>query len=125
MSHSDDQPGRRDLTDAVVWLVLGFAIVIGSVRMDRLEDQDINPYTIPGLLPGLLGLVLLLLGGVLAVRSLRAPARKRSTSPAPNGRLVVVIGLCVVFATVLVGHGLPFWAAAAIFVTASIVSLQH
>jgi hypothetical protein len=129
MSNSDEQAGRRDLTDAVVWLVLGFAIVIFSLRMDRLEDQDINPYTIPGLLPGLLGLVLMLLGGLLLVRSLRAGAwavgGKRPIWQASNSRLVLVIGLCVAFATVMVGHGLPFWAAAAAFVTASILSLQH
>jgi len=36
-----------------------------------------------------------------------------------------VLGLCLVFGVVLVGHGLPFWLAAAIFVTAAILSLQY
>jgi len=31
-------------------MALGIAILIGSVTMDRLEKQGINPYTIPGLL---------------------------------------------------------------------------
>jgi hypothetical protein len=36
-----------------------------------------------------------------------------------------VLGLCLAFGVVLVGHGLPFWLAAAIFVTAAILSLQY
>jgi hypothetical protein len=40
-------------------------------------------------------------------------------------RLVLVLGLCLVFGVGLVGHGLPFWLAAAIFVTVAIVSLQY
>ncbi len=114
--------GRSDLTDAGVWMALGLAVTVASVRMDRLEDQDINPYTIPGLLPGLLGAVLLMLGALLAMRSLRRPAAA-ADAPALGLRTALVIGLCVVFDTVLVGHGLPFWAASALFVTVSILAL--
>jgi hypothetical protein len=39
-------------------------------------------------------------------------------------QLLLVLGLCVGFGVVLVGHGLPFWLAAAIFVTIAILSLQ-
>ena len=41
---------------------------------DRLEQQHINPYTVPGLLPGLLGLMMILLGTILALRSWRRGA---------------------------------------------------
>lgn len=46
---------RADLHDAVGWIVLGLVVVLASWRMDRLEDQHINPLTVPGLVPGLLG----------------------------------------------------------------------
>ena len=59
---------RADLLSAIGWMALGTAILIGSVMMDRLEDQDINPYTIPGLLPGLLGVAMIILGALLAIR---------------------------------------------------------
>src|ERR1700761_4230460 len=64
---------RSDLLAAIGWMVLGGAILTGSLMMDRLEDQDINPYTIPGLLPGLLGIAMIILGALLALRSWRAP----------------------------------------------------
>ena len=40
-------------------------------------------------------------------------------------RILLVLGLCLTFGVVLVGHGLPFWLAAAIFVTTAILSLQY
>src|SRR4030088_3464113 len=121
---------RSDFLSALGWMALGIAILIGSVMMDRLEKQGINPYTIPGLLPGLLGIAMTILGALLAARSWRpgllAPAvtGSASTHRAERRRLVLVLGLCLTFGVVLVGHGLPFWLAAAIFVTVAIVSLQ-
>ena len=107
-------------------MALGIAILIGSVMMDRLEKQGINPYTIPGLLPGLLGIAMTILGALLAARSWRAllacrPRNKRRSMRAEQTRMLLVIGLCLAFGVVLVGHGLPFWLAAAIFVTTAIL----
>jgi Tripartite tricarboxylate transporter TctB family len=122
---------RSDFLSAIGWMTLGIAILIGSVMMDRLENQDINPYTIPGLLPGLLGIAMIILGALLAIRSWRAApfrpaeATDTSTSHAGRRRLALVLGLCLAFGVGLVGHGLPFWLAVAIFVTASILSLQY
>ena len=54
--------------------------------MDRLERQNINPYTVPGLLPGLLGIAMILLGGVLALRSWRRGALELASSPPARAR---------------------------------------
>src|ERR1700731_4684023 len=105
---------RTDLLSAIGWMTLGMAILIGSVMMDRLEDQDINPYTIPGLLPGLLGIAMMILGALLALRSWRprllaaAVLGDVSSHRAGRKRLLLVLGLCLGFGVVLVGHGLPF-----------------
>src|SRR5215213_7551626 len=122
---------RSDFIFAIGWTGLGIAILIGSVMMDRLEKQNINPYTIPGLLPGLLGIAIIILGVLLALRSWRAGAlasaagNGTTSNPAERKRLLLVLGLCLTFGVVLVGHGLPFWLASAIFVTVSILSLQY
>jgi hypothetical protein len=122
-------PGS-DLIAAFAWMAFGAAVLIGSIRMDRLEKQDINPYTIPGLLPGLLGIVTLLLGFLLALRSWRRRAAHPEqvmvpASMAEKLRVLLVVALCLAFGVGLVGHGLPFWAAAWIFVTVAILSLQY
>ena len=120
---------RSDFLSAFGWMALGIAILIGSVMMDRLEKQSINPYTIPGLLPGLLGIAMAILGALLAARSWRrhllASAGKAPVNRAEQMRILLVLGLCLTFGVVLVGHGLPFWFAAAIFVTTAILSLQY
>jgi hypothetical protein len=119
---------RSDFLSALGWMGLGIAILIGSVTMDRLEKQGINPYTIPGLLPGLLGCAMAILGALLALRSWRPHLLASKGAPAGRAerkRLLLVLGLCLTFGVVLVGHGLPFWLAAAIFVTAAIVCLQY
>ena len=118
-----------DLREALGWLVFGAAVLIGSIRMDRLEAQHINPYTVPGLLPGLLGLVMILLGSLLALRSWGRGARlsggPRLAVDWPSlRRLGVVLALILVYTVVLLGRGLPFWIGSALYVTASIVLLQ-
>src|SRR6478609_7693866 len=127
----DRQPARSDLRDGLCWAALGAAILIGSLRMDRLEAQHINPYTVPGLLPGLLGLAMLLLGCVLALRSWRRGALSQPAEATTElqreerRRYWVVIALCLGYCVVLVGHGIPFWLASSIYVTGSILVLKR
>jgi hypothetical protein len=122
---------RADLKDAIAWILFGIAVLVGSIRMDRLEQQNINPVTAPGLLPGLLGIAMILLGGVLGVRSLRLGALARSTpARTPHQResarrVWIAIALCCGYAVVLVGHGIPFWIASSIYVTVSILVFRR
>jgi hypothetical protein len=121
---------HAELVQSVGWMAGGIAILVASLRMDRLESQNINPYTVPGLLPGLLGLMMFVLGGLLFLRSWRRGGMHRSTDATRTTkgemvRILTVIGLCVFFDVVLVGHGLPFWLAAWIFVSSSILILQY
>src|SRR3954469_16737732 len=80
MEDDDTMPPRSDLKDAVGWIVLGIAVLVGSITMDRLEQQNIKPVTLPGMLPGLLGLAMILLGGIMALRSW---GRGALTTPLP------------------------------------------
>ena len=71
-----------------------------------------------------------ILGALLAARSWRpqlfaSAANRAPVNRAGAKRLLLVLGLCLAFGVGLVGHGLPFWLAAAIFVTVAILSLQH
>ncbi len=122
---------RGDLMDAACWIAFGVAVLVGSIMMDRLEQQNINPYTVPGLLPGLLGIMMILLGGILALRSLRRGALHLPPSlpGAHDGerrrRIGVVLALCLGYGIVLIGRGLPFWLASTIYVTASILIVQR
>jgi hypothetical protein len=123
---------RGDFKDSIFWIVLGTAILIASIRMDRLEAQHINPYTVPGLLPGLLGIAMILLGGILLLRSIGNGGLK-PLPPHPHAaherererRIWVVTALCVGYCVVLIGHGIPFWLASTVYVTGSIIILNR
>jgi hypothetical protein len=144
-SHDEHEPPRSDLKDATGWVALGVAVLVGSLRMDRLEAQGVNPYTVPGLLPGLLGAAMILLGGVLALRSWRRGALTQALPPASaelreeRKRIAIVLSLVLGYGLVLVGHssllvhllapgsliGLPYWLASTLFVTTAILVLQR
>ncbi|MEO8752674.1 MAG: tripartite tricarboxylate transporter TctB family protein [Casimicrobiaceae bacterium] len=116
---------RTDLRTAFFWIALGAAIVFGSWRMDRLEQQGAELYTAPGLWPGVIGLLLALLGGILAWRSVRR-ARAASWNAVepedatlvPASRFALATAMFFGYALLLVGRGLPFWLGTALFVTA-------
>ena len=114
---------RGDLLSAAFWALLGGAVVIASWRMDRLVDRGINPLSAPGLTPGVIGALVLVLALVLAWRALRRPdAASAATDDAATPpvttlrRTLLAAALCVLFAGVALGHGLPFAAEAAAFI---------
>jgi hypothetical protein len=122
----DQRPSAlADLLWSLVWIVLGAAIAYGSWTMDRLEVMHINPFTAPGLVPGILGGSLVIMGFLLMLRSVRAGALQLAGGlPEPQldvKRLATAFLLCTGYAAGLVGHGLPFWAATTLFVAASIM----
>ena len=122
---------RDEFFGGLAWLAFGMAVLIGSLVMDRLERQHINPYTIPGLLPALLGIAMIVLGGVLALRSWRRGAFAQAGVPLSTDqreerrRIAIVMALCVGYGAVLIGHGLPFWLASTIYVTVSILIVKR
>jgi hypothetical protein len=107
---------RADLLFGLLWLALGLAIAAESWRMPRLEAQHINPYTVPGLVPGLLGALLALFGLILAARGWRGagPGLAAAEGAAP-WRIGLALLLCLGFGLGVLGHGPPFSLAAAIF----------
>ena len=106
-----------DLAWSVFWLALGGLIVAESWRMDRLEHLNVNPYTVPGLVPGVLGAVIVLLALALAARSLlRRDQLVHPAEAATWGRFCLAVGLFLTYALGLVSR-LPFWLATLVFVS--------
>ena len=131
LPHEKPLPPRIDLWTAAVFLLLGIAIFSLAWRMPTFKEQKGEIYTAPGLVPGLYGLIICILSIWLAVRSIRrgalaaaapAPARRRREGTS-NLRLALAAALGLVFCVGLIGR-MPFWLAAAIFVTAFIVLFE-
>ena len=133
MSSDKKVSPQADFIAAWLWMAFGLAVVIAAWRMDRLESQGATLYTAPGLVPGILGAVLLLFGLLLALRAARAGGYRLGEvrwTPSQDTRAVVmrvgaflVLGLA--YAAGLVGHGgIPFWLATFVFVTVSVIAFD-
>ena len=109
---------RGDLLGAGVFAAAGAAILIASLRMDRLTERGIEVWSAPGLTPGVIGALMIVLSLVLGAQALRAPAEVPDNDADPGslrqGLLALV--LCVAFAGITLGHGTPFVIEGAIFI---------
>jgi Tripartite tricarboxylate transporter TctB family len=112
---------KSDTIQGAFWIAVGGAIFYASWTMERLANLGVQPFSAPGLLPGILGIFIVLLGVAMLLRG-----GNSSGEQAIDGRRILVpLAICLGFAAGLVGHGLPFWLAAWIFVAVMIWTLQY
>jgi len=115
---------------AIGWIAFGLVVAIAAWRMDRLTHLRISPYSIPGLVPGILGMLMVVFGWVLLARAKASGAAAAdadgqdgidlppATRSARDGLINALVAgaLCVAFAAGFLGRGLPFTATAAGFI---------
>ncbi len=120
---------RADFWSSFIWIALGLAIVVLSLKMDRLERFQASIYTAPGLVPGLLGLAIAIMGAILLLRAVRAGALQKQAPRRlvlrDHWRLIFSLGLSLVYALVIVASALPFWLVTAIYVAAFVIVFQY
>jgi len=109
---------------AVGWIVFGAAVLAGSWRMDRLESLHINPWSAPGLMPGVLGALMIAFGAALGLRAFRERAPQAGTDAAKPSRVTLALVLCFGYAAGLLGHGLPYWLTSAAFLFIAICAFR-
>ena len=113
---------RSDALFGAGWIAFGAAVLAVAWRMDRLESQNINPWSAPGLVPGVLGALMMFFGAALALRPV--PANAGDAPATSASRIWLALALCVGFAGGLLGHGLPFWLTAAGFLFVAIFAFR-
>jgi Tripartite tricarboxylate transporter TctB family len=111
---------KSDTVQGAFWIAVGGAIFYASWTMDRLANMGVKPFSAPGLLPGILGIFIVLLGLAMLWRG-----RKEFSESIQWRRILLPLALCLGFAGGLVGRGIAFWLAAWIFVAAMIWTLQY
>ena len=142
---------RSDLIIGIVLALFGAIVVRESLVMPRFASIGADPVTAPGLVPGLLGVIIGLLGLLMAVRAglgLRAAATAAPESAAPSeataaedeadlagpayvvepphagrNRLATMLVAGLLFAGLAVGR-LPFWLATFLFVFVAVALLE-
>lgn len=122
------RPARPDLVWGAFWVVFGAAVTVGALRMERLEAQGVQWFGAPGLLPGILGVIIAVCGLLLMLRCLRSPV-PATADDAPAGRtqwrlVALTLLLCGGFAAGLIGHVFHFSVAAGLYLFTHIALLQ-
>lgn len=114
---------RSDRLGGPLWVVFGLAIVAGALKTERMEAQGVRWFGTPGLVPGLLGVAIVVVGLLLTLRAWR-------TSVVVAGEAIdwrvlgVSLLLCLAFAGVVLGHGPAFGVAAGVYLFVHIAFLE-
>lgn len=127
-AESSHPHARADFWTGLVLIVLGLAAFLACLDMPRFEEREINPYTAPGLVPGMIALVIAVLGFFLTLRAVRqhVPGNgevQSQASAASRRRFWLTSVLTLTYAAVLVGR-LPFWLATGFFVFAFVALVE-
>lgn len=114
------RPLITDVFGGLVVTVIGVAGFVESWRMPRFAERGADPFTVPGLTPGLLSAVLAVLGVALVLRALagRGGAGELPILSWPGGsaqRMAFTLASVFLYGFVLFGN-VPFLLATAVFV---------
>ncbi len=124
---------KADFVTSLVLLAFGVTTIGLSVTMPRLEHRGINPFTIPGLVPGLLGVAIVIMSVMLFLRSVYNKgysyrfSRQRifEISAIPQVRRVAAtLVICLLYALGLIGR-LWYPAATFLFVLGFVVVFEY
>jgi hypothetical protein len=125
----EDKPSpRADFWSGLIWVALGLGILWGSWVMGRLEHLQASIYTVPGVVPGLLGIAIAFMGVILLGRAVRQGALQaiphRAYALRDRWRLIVSLGWSLVYAGTVVASALPFWLITAVYVAVFVLVFQ-
>lgn len=132
MEKASSRDQNVDRISGGLFVVLGLAVLTGSLMMPDYAQQGASWYEAPGLTPGILGIVLAISGAILMGRNRTKSAEVDPESEEPSYgfdptnalRIAIVAVLCTGYALVLVGL-LPFWLATALFVFVFVLGFEH
>lgn len=106
------QMHKADFITSLLLLAFSLAVVLLSLDLPRLEHRDINPWTIPGIVPAVLGVIIGLMSLALLIRSIRSSGHRLGLSGAvirnmlgkpETKRVTVTIAISLVYSILLVG----------------------
>lgn len=104
---------KKDFIASIVLVAFSLSVVISSYTMPRLERRNIDPFSAPGVVPGMIGLILLCLSLILFVRSIRrngyllltsSAEAKESVNKGAVKRVLLTLALSLIYAVGLLGH---------------------
>lgn len=124
---------RADFVTSLILIVFGIGVIWASAAMPRFEDQGGNIYDSPGIVPGILGVLVTGLSVFLLIRSFAKKGHKLGLNGKSVGsaireegtlRMLVTMAVCVLYGLVLLRF-LHFIASTLIFCFAFVMIFEY
>ena len=103
---------KKDFITSIVLIAFSLSVIVSSYTMPRLERRGIDPFSAPGVVPGFIGCILLILALILFVRSVRRGGYLlfRAATQAPGGhqgaalRVILTLAISLIYAIGFLGR---------------------
>lgn len=103
---------RKDFITSIVLIAFSLSVIVSSYTMPRLERRGIDPFSAPGVVPGMIGIILLILALILFVRSVRhggylflqPGGEQQSVQRGASLRVGMTLALSLIYAIGLLGR---------------------
>lgn len=101
---------KADLITSILLLVFGAAILLLSIQMPTMADYNQSIYSAPGVVPGFIGVMLILLSLSMLLRSIKRKAIREFRGKAipkevltqeSTRRILMTIAMCAIYAFLL------------------------
>ena len=124
---------KADFVVSILLMAFGIWIVIHSLQMPRFKELSANPFSVPGIVPGVLGTIIFILSLAVFVRSLRHKGYRlginretlkglfRDTSVQ---RMLLTTVICVIYGLAMIGH-MNYYLATFVFVLSFLLLFQY
>ncbi len=123
---------KADFVVSILLMCFGVWIVIHSLQMPRFKEVGANPFSVPGIVPGILGTVIFILSLVVFIRSLtrkgywlglNRQTLKNFFQEISLQRMLLTIFICIVYGILMVGS-LNYYLATFIFILVFLILFQ-
>lgn len=124
---------KADFVASLILIGFGVWIVIHSLNMPRFTEFGANPFSVPGIVPGILGTIISLLSLLVFIRSIRRrgyrlglsrSSLKRFFQDASSKRMLITCLVCIIYGLVLIGH-IQYFTATFIYVFVFLIIFQY
>lgn len=124
---------KADFITSIVLVVFSIVVIVMSFQMPRFEHRGANPWSVPGIVPGILGVIIGLMGVGLLVRSIKRKGYHLDISKeklidwfhkSASIRLLLTVLLTLIYGWGLIGS-IPYFLATFLFITVFIIIFEY
>ncbi len=123
---------KADFVVSILLMLFSIGIIAHSLQMPRFEEVGANPFSVPGIVPGVLGTVVFFLSLAVFIRALRQKGYRLGIgrealinlgADPSTRRMLLTTLLCVIYGLAMVGH-MNYYLATFVFVLSFLLVFQ-